>query len=375
MPFSFFEVLLMIGITQGLVAIPILIFGKERRLSNVFLALAILSFCLLFFKIITNYTGLAGTVSFRYIPNAFELTTGPLIYFYLRALTEKGFRWNSRYLVHFLPFFLAQGYAFLIYGSIQGVSSVAEQDQIAHNLAYAPIKEIENWTIVASISTYLILGYKKFIAFSNLVKNSTSDTAYPTLSWLRVLLVLSIILLMFLVTNMSLDRLIQLDNKTSLHWRIYFVYLATVTYYMSFMSFRQKTPDLEQISMPDYEQGDSRKAVDEDKMKAQELSELLEEGQIYLEPTLNARQVAERLGISQTNLSQVINAQFKKSFRELINDYRIEDVKGKLLDKNNKASILSIALESGFNSEASFYRVFKKKLGVSPKIFVDQNNS
>ncbi|MCW8876064.1 MAG: helix-turn-helix transcriptional regulator [Kangiellaceae bacterium] len=340
-------------------------------MSNLFLALAILSFCLLFFKIITNYTGLAGTVSFRYIPNAFELSTGPLIYFYLRALTEKGFKWEPKYILHFLPFFLAQGFAFLIYASVQGIPTVAEQDQVAHSLFYVPIKEFEDWSIVVSISTYLILGYKKFVVFRTLVRNSTSDTAYPTLNWLRVILVLCIVLLIFLVTNMSISRLTTLEQDTSIHWRIYFVYVAAVTYYMSFMSFRQRTPDLSQINLPENPEIKSRASSDEDRGLAKRLIELLEKEKIYLEPTLNARQVAERLEVSQTNLSQVINSQFKKSFRELINDYRIEDVKSKLLDPDNKASILSIALESGFNSEASFYRVFKNKLGVSPKVYIE----
>ena len=91
-----------------------------------------------------------------------------------------------------------------------------------------------------------------------------------------------------------------------------------------------------------------------------------------MQPTLNAKYVAEILNVSQTYLSQAINSHFGKSFRELINDYRMEDVKAKLLSAENSASILSIALESGFNSEASFYRVFKNKFSVSPTVYIEQ---
>jgi len=94
-----------------------------------------------------------------------------------------------------------------------------------------------------------------------------------------------------------------------------------------------------------------------------------------LQPTLSAKDVATLLNISQTYLSQAINIHFGKSFRELINDYRIEDVKIKLLNVENNASILSIALESGFNSEASFYRVFKNKFNVSPTVYVKQQRN
>lgn len=82
------------------------------------------------------------------------------------------------------------------------------------------------------------------------------------------------------------------------------------------------------------------------------------------------RQVAERLAVNSGFLSQVINSRFNKSFRELINEYRIEEVKRQLLDNQQQASILSLALEAGFNSEASFYRVFKSSTGLTPKAFV-----
>lgn len=372
MPFSYFEVLLIIGITQGIVAITILLFGKDRSLSNVFLALAIFSFCILFFKMIIIFSGLLEDLRYRYLPYAFELSTGPLFYFYLRALTEKRFQWVAKNLLHFVPFFIAQGYALLIYGSVFDTETTAEQQQIITGLLYGPTKELEDWCIVVSIAIYLFWGYQRYIHFQELVKNSTADSAYPTLSWLRSIMYLCIGLLAFLVMNMLLSRFTAIQQHTDMHWRLHFVYIAALTYYLSLMSFRQKKPDLTQIYQP-VVHSKSEDIVSSDlKDIANKFALLLEEQKIYLQPTLNTRHVAEMLNVSQTYLSQAINTLFGRSFRELINDYRIEDVKVKLLNAENSASILSMALESGFNSEASFYRVFKNKFNVSPTIYVEQ---
>ena len=140
MTFSVFDVLLLIGITQGVVAVPLLLFSREKHLSNVFLALAILTFCLMFLKILLNYNGVASQMPYRYLPNAFEMATAPLFYFYLSALIEKGFRWRSRYLIHFIPLLAAQFYAFLIYFSVFDAADPQTQDNIVNQLHYRTIK-------------------------------------------------------------------------------------------------------------------------------------------------------------------------------------------------------------------------------------------
>jgi AraC-like DNA-binding protein len=60
-----------------------------------------------------------------------------------------------------------------------------------------------------------------------------------------------------------------------------------------------------------------------------------------------------------------------KSFNEFINEYRIEEVKKRLLEKGNEhLTIAGLALECGFNSQATFQRSFKNATGVSPKEYL-----
>lgn len=361
----------MVGITQGVVAAPTLFLSREKHLSKVFLGLAILSFCLMFLKVLFNFTGLANEASFRYLPNAFELTTGPLFYLYLRALTEKGFHWTPKLFIHFLPFLFAYGYALLVFSVAYSYPTVPLQDNAAYQLFYLQLKELEDWAIVLSILGYLLLGYRRFSIFKRDVKNSNADSAYPTLSWLRTILILCIILWVYLVFNMSLSRFTDIRFDNMMQWKVYYIYVAAVTYYLGFMSYRQQVPDLAQIYQQEAPSVIKNMPCAETEQLATTFRHAVENDKLYLEPKLNLRQVAQRLNVSQPALSQAINTYFDKSFRELINEYRIEDIKTKLVESENKASILSLALESGFNSEASFYRIFKKSTGLSPTQYID----
>ncbi|WP_223786542.1 helix-turn-helix domain-containing protein [Marinicella meishanensis] len=320
-----------------------------------------------------NYNGMSNMQAFRYLPNAFELATAPLFYLYLLALTEKDFKWRPKYLLHFVPFAMAEMYAlWLFFGSYE-LPTVNAKDLFANRFHYGSIKEIEDWLIVASILTYLYFGYQKFSHFQQQVKNNTADSAYPTLHWLRNILFLSGVLIIWLVVNMFLSRLSLIDQETQIHWKLYFIYQAAVTYYLGFMAYRQQQPDLEQIYHSQNTQESLKVTAEKAQMLTTELLVLLNEKKIYLDPGLNIRQVAKRLSVSPSVLSHVINERLNKSFRELINDYRIEDIKIKLTNPENKASILSLALESGFNSEASFYRVFKNSTGQTPKAFMNNH--
>jgi YesN/AraC family two-component response regulator len=75
------------------------------------------------------------------------------------------------------------------------------------------------------------------------------------------------------------------------------------------------------------------------------------------------------LNISSNYLSQIISNN-NISFNDYVNSVRVENVKLKLNDENySNYTITSIGLESGFNSNASFYRAFRKHTGISPTTF------
>lgn len=98
------------------------------------------------------------------------------------------------------------------------------------------------------------------------------------------------------------------------------------------------------------------------------LNTLLNDEKIYREMRLNRASLAEKLNIGEHYLSRIINHHFNKNFNDLINSYRIEEAKTRLIAEPGQ-QITTIGFEVGFNSIASFNRVFKEKIGVSPTEF------
>ncbi|MDX1958543.1 MAG: helix-turn-helix domain-containing protein [Leptospiraceae bacterium] len=95
------------------------------------------------------------------------------------------------------------------------------------------------------------------------------------------------------------------------------------------------------------------------------LKHLMEVEKIFREDDLSLGILAERMKISNHQLSELLNNDLKQSFFGLVNYYRIEEAKKLLLDKKND-TVLSIAYSVGFNSKSSFNTAFLKLTSLSP---------
>ncbi len=98
------------------------------------------------------------------------------------------------------------------------------------------------------------------------------------------------------------------------------------------------------------------------------INTLLNKDKRYLTPNLKMIDLANELKVSEYKISRVIRYHFDApNFNHYINRLRIEHAKEILEQPESQQwSILSIALESGFSSLATFNRVFKKQLGYTP---------
>jgi AraC-like DNA-binding protein len=87
----------------------------------------------------------------------------------------------------------------------------------------------------------------------------------------------------------------------------------------------------------------------------------------FKNPELSLESTADTLGISAGYLSRLINDITGQSFAHFINSCRVNEVKESLQNKRFvHYSLLSIGLEAGFNSKASFQRNFKQLTGKTP---------
>ena len=104
------------------------------------------------------------------------------------------------------------------------------------------------------------------------------------------------------------------------------------------------------------------------------LAKSMKEDKIYLDSELTLAKLTALTQIPSRKISAVLNRHLKKGFNDYVNEFRVEEVKQRLLDpKNKNLTITAIAFDSGFNSVTTFQRVFKTKTGLTPKGFLSQN--
>lgn len=372
--FSLFDLLILIGIIQGIITGVLLLNSKKNVGSNKYLALALFSFSLLTAKTPLNTLGLWDTHVFRFFPNALELAISPLIFFYVKSLVTPKFSFKPKYWLHFVPFFLSQAYAFVVYFSALKISDFDEKDSLANWLHFNDIKQLDEYLLLISLGVYLFYGYQELRNYKRWLDNTTSDGTYPDFGWLMGIFRLSAIIGVFLLVNHALDLIFDFKNTTLLHWNLLVLFFTFVIYYLGLKGYLQ--PDFSFNKKEYAAQKDTASIATgaEHSVTVGLLIKAMEEDRLFLDSKLNIYKLSEMLGVPQKHLSLVINQHFKMSFRDFINEYRVTEVKSMLNREDVKhMSILGIALECGFNSEATFYRIFKKSTGKSPREYKQQS--
>lgn len=95
------------------------------------------------------------------------------------------------------------------------------------------------------------------------------------------------------------------------------------------------------------------------------LEQQMKQDRLYQNDELNLAMVAEAVGLTSHQLSELINVHFGMGFSRYIREQRVRAAQT-LLASEPEASILAISMETGFKSQSSFYAAFKEIMGVSP---------
>ncbi len=240
----------------------------------------------------------------------------------------------------------------LIYVTTLPASELCQSGQSCVDVG--AIKTLYN--VFASAMVFLLLIYYA----SRISGLEAGDAHKGHKYWLIIVLILSHVL----VLAVDLARLsghMSSDDAffTETVLRLMFIYLVITSLFRVFY------PAMVQQAVPFAENRRYDPAQDAAHVAA--VTRLLEQEHAYREMRLNRAALAQKVGVGEHHLSRIINHAFGKNFNELVNTYRIEDAKRRL--KSEDTQITVIAFEVGFNSIASFNRVFKEKVGVSPTEF------
>ena len=137
-----------------------------------------------------------------------------------------------------------------------------------------------------------------------------------------------------------------------------FVYLASTSLFRIYP---------QAVRLVDTSSNDLYKLTDKETDLAMRVEQLMNRDKVYQEPSYSRKDMARELGVSEAVLSKIFNIHYGKSFPQILNENRVEDAK-RLLGQTD-APVKVIAEDVGFNSLASFNRVFKDIQGCSPSEF------
>lgn len=95
------------------------------------------------------------------------------------------------------------------------------------------------------------------------------------------------------------------------------------------------------------------------------LNELMTTGKAYQDESLSLTSLAEMVGVSSHQLSELINTRLGVGFSRYVRECRVTAAKTLLISAPAR-SILSIGMDAGFRSQSAFYAAFKEVTGQSP---------
>lgn len=109
--------------------------------------------------------------------------------------------------------------------------------------------------------------------------------------------------------------------------------------------------------------------------KNREMEALLEKAmkgdKLFKNPKLTSQQLATDLGLPMNELAKYINSQYEVNVSQYLNRYRTQEaIQLMTSDFLVKYSLEALAMEVGFNSKSSFYKVFKDQTGKTPSAYL-----
>ncbi|MET1411327.1 AraC family transcriptional regulator [Roseibium sp. HPY-6] len=297
----------------------------------------------------------------------------PLIWLYVWILTAEDDVLPKRFLPH-LP---VPGGAFLTLLAIVIYQVVSEfrifgltEDRLTGaaqtiNLSYWFLEYV---AIRLQWGIYILLIYVRLVAYRSRLKDLFASTEKRELRWIAV--VTGIGASYWILSLISSLLSYAMPGYGGLPTLVHYVLNLIVQTIVAVWGLRQR-PGLrpEGNAQPVSRQRYANSALtkeDADRIAAK-LRKAMASDKLYLDPNLSLWALARHTGVSDNYISQVLNEELGQNFFDFVNGYRIEAAKARLSESDD--TILTIALDAGFNSRSSFYTAFKKVTGQTPTAY------
>ena len=357
------EPVLYIGISQSFFAGLLIATKKPATIANRLMATwMFMIFTELVLALINS--SVLEMYSFQFI----SFTYGPLLYLYVKFMTNPERRFNWLALLHFIPFA-----AFFV------VSVIFRSNHFERNLQTFFVQDdlislriIYGICFFLSITIYSSLAFVEIWRHQKNLKNLISFTsATLTLNWLKIISISFYLayFILFIIGGLNMiGNYIPFDP----YFIIYF-FIAFFSFVYSFYGIKQPVIFGDQVKLVPDEKKETEKYLrsglrdDQAEEYLKELISYMEKKKPYLDRDLSIHDLAEQTGIPRHYITQVLNEKYGRNFFTFINEYRVNEVIAMFSDPRfNHYTILAVAFDAGFNSKTTFNSIFKAHTGQTP---------
>lgn len=374
--FGPYSILLSIGTVHGLVLAVLLLRASANRTANRLLALLVTIVALRILPYIIGFAGFYDTWPWlSFMPYEWSLALGAVIWLYMQVICTGVLprRWGW----HLAPAAVQGAYYSVLF--VQPLEFKNRWDTVVHVPFVVPVEAV--WSFTALV-VYLGLAWRAHAQYQRWLDAELSNREEFRLDWPRRFLIACSVTVAIWVAHSVFEAAV--GGFTYFDRFPLYVWFSVLVYGLGLGGLRsaglayprprrETEAEVTPVAEPDIgvepreatPESASDRQVDWQAMGARYDIQVRAQGW-WRDPDLTAPRLARLLATNTTYLSRALNEGLGRNFNEFINGIRIEAVQTELRSSDTDRDILAVALDAGFNSKASFNRVFKRITGITP---------
>ena len=280
---------------------------------------------------------------------------GPLLLLYIKSVSTKDFKFQTKHLLHLLPFVF-----FLVIDLLNRGNFPLSPENRTQYLTYCA----EITIILLQFLIYVLLSFS--FALKLIKQNIPGKISKENMDPLYVRNIVFIISFIWIIYAMYCIQT---------WFRFYFptmvieaVYYSLLSYMILYSELRGQKITSANNYMARYK---STALSPEDALRFKAMIlEYVRKNESYKDHNITLGKFSKNLSLTPHVVSQVINEQLECNFNDFINQYRVEEAKKMLGDAGmNNLTVASIAYDCGFNTLSAFNTAFKKFTRLTPSQF------
>ena len=367
--FNIFNIIIISGVIQGIIFSVVVLTQKKYRTNNtIFLGLTVLFLSLsnLQYWLSDTYIILhQPNFSFVFIP--YQWLIMPMFYLYVYKFLGQDKVTLKICALLIVPFIVVFSiHLYVLFSSVLTNQPI----QIPMHIENGVYLYMEYFSFVFNIlvlffSLRLIIVYEKDSTYN--IQWVRSET-----NWLKQLIYVGYLICIFWILGGVLVTFYSVTKSFIFYYPLW-IGISFLIYWIGYVGLNKSKALRERIQLRKQrilKLDESSENSTIPSKTSNKIEAYIQDNKLYLNPYLSLNMLSSELNLSEGYISQVINKSIGQNFTDYINSLRVEEAKLMLLSGDyGNYTILSIGLESGFNSKSSFYTAFKKFTGQTPLEF------